>query len=202
MDLVDLPNLSTVQRIGYVCLLVVSLASFLSIFEPDNPKPRNKKKANISQKKDLNQNWPMFLTFNSTTKRKKADTTVNEGIIGGETPASKISKDEIKQENEKEPSSPKKLSRSSSTETSSRKSENDDEREEMLKLQELDRLQNQIKRESELRMIAEENLHLCQAQLKKEQETVQLLRKKVIGLESKLYSNQPIAKITEDWSQQ
>jgi len=66
------------------------------------------------------------------------------------------------------------------------------EQSELQKLHEdLDRLRNQVKRESELRMIAEENLQLCQKELKKEHDSSTMLRKKVIGLETKLYTSEP-----------
>jgi len=52
--------------------------------------------------------------------------------------------------------------------------------------EELKLARDQVKREEELRIIAEDNLHLCQIQLRKEQEAVQLLRKRVIGFETKM----------------
>ncbi len=90
------PGLATIYRVGYVCLLVVSLASFFSLFEPDSPRPkRMKTKRGSSTQRMEEQNWPMLLTFASTTKKKKADTVgVSEGLVGGEEISKKTSNEE------------------------------------------------------------------------------------------------------------
>jgi len=195
-------GIATIYRVGYVCLLVVSLASFLSIFEPDNPTPKRTK----TQKKRVEEQvWPMFLTFTSTATKRKADTVgVSEGLVGGDNKEIKKADDDVPD--------PQVITRRTSRSSSAsainieQSQENplsaDQKQEEIERLQqEVEKLQNQVKKESELRQSAEETLQFTQAQLRKEQDMVQLLRKKVLGLETKLYSEQPVMKLpSQDWT--
>jgi len=62
---------------------------------------------------------------------------------------------------------------------------------------ETEKMRQQVQKEAQLRYEAEENLHLVEIQLRKEQETVQLLRKMVIGLETKLSGSAENQKLPE-----
>jgi len=210
MDLVEDSRLSTVYRMGYVCLLVVSVASFLSLFEPDTPIPK-KKKSGKRPKPDIRQSWPMLLNFNAKTKKNSADTEINEGLRGGQVSPVKLSKEQnatqengitqlLSQEDEKSHIIQSTSSTNSFTYSGDSTPEKTTKQEEVAILQlqgELERLRSQIKRESELRVIAEDNLQLCQVQLRKEQETVLVLRKKVLGLENKLSTSQNDQKVLD-----
>jgi len=206
----EISRLSSVYRMGYVCLLVVSVASFLSLFEPDTPRPKNKKGVK-KRKSDITQTWPMVFNLSAKTKKNSADTEVSDGLRGGQISPVKLAKEQnsaqengitqlLSQEEEKSH-----IIQSTSSALSYNPNEQKSLQQEdvaIFQLQsELARLRNQVKRESELRVIAEENLQLCQVQLHKEQETVLILRKKVIGLENKLSTSQSDQKALPDWEE-
>jgi len=196
----------------YIALVMCALRSFRwllsSLFLNRMDRDQKQKRKKRDDLRDIwTTNLPMFVTFNSTTKSKKADTRVNEGLYGGEEKINKYEQikenTQISNEHEGEESSTKQDLKIDGNYSHQRTHLISDDENDLNYLQgELERLRSQVKRESELRGIAEENLQMCQVQLRKEQETIHILRKKVVGLETKLYSEQPIVKLPDDWSSQ
>jgi len=185
MDISEVSRLGILYRVGYAGILLLSIASFFSLFEDDSSKKSRPEK---KKKPDIRSTWPLYSSFNANTEKSEI---INDGLKGGHlTPAKQpLINKEIEKSNDQEKilSAEKEIATQVTSDEIFFEKEESNSPLEMIRFQEeVRRLQNQVMRESELRLVAEENLHLCQIQLRKEQNNVELLRKKVIGLETKI----------------
>jgi hypothetical protein len=89
MDPIAENRFATVYRIGALCLVVMSAASFFSIFEDDERRKRKRKKRTMEIQKKTKENflqmsWPMLLTAQTTTtkgKAKEKDSTSKKAAV-------------------------------------------------------------------------------------------------------------------------
>eukprot|EP01118_Nematostelium_gracile_P020049 TRINITY_DN958_c0_g1_i1.p1 TRINITY_DN958_c0_g1~~TRINITY_DN958_c0_g1_i1.p1 ORF type:complete len:172 (+),score=24.26 TRINITY_DN958_c0_g1_i1:96-611(+) len=155
---------SRIERISCIVGLVVSMASLFSLINASTLQQTRKKKSITNVASWLWNTGSQASTQNTCEQLKQIENNLEESEY--QSSFDECEGDEME---------------------AVLKSKSHDNSQELLEHQQtIERLRLQVAREAELRMIAEDNARMCQSQLRKEQNNVDQLKTKIVGLEYKM----------------